>query len=486
MVLTRTLGPGNNAFYLAANQVPRVIGIVVSHADVASETIGKQLRAIGEWTVKTDSDRPAPAGGGKYWTSGRFELRTFEELHLELTDVETAFDDPDLVVFASRHSGDTGALLSAHHTGNIGAAEFGGDDHQLARAAPNATATVIEGLRNHAPPDYDVCMECTHHGPSSVGAPSLFVEVGSSEEHWEDEDAAEAVARAILALENTTADRTRQLVGIGGNHYAPRFTRIVTETDWAVGHVLADWGLESVPHPETRRSVLEQAIEQSNTEYAVVDGSWPEVQSLLEEIACTVVSETWVRETTGVPLHLVEALEAQLGSVDDGLRLGDPARGLLPVSYAIVEFPTDLRDRLLAIDRSGTMEALEATCLAYETIEDGNRAGARIVLPKEGEPNKSGDVRLPEPLTDAILNILAKEYDTIDVADDTVTATTETFDPTVAQDRGVPEGPKYGQLANGRAVEIDGDTVYPDEVMTTTTATFSLSVPVWGTGTVSG
>ncbi|MCF2242036.1 D-tyrosyl-tRNA(Tyr) deacylase, partial [Halobacterium salinarum] len=71
-----------------------------------------------------------------------------------------------MVVVVSRHSGDTGPLLSAHYTGNFGAAEYGGADRSVAPACPNAHHAVVDSLRSYAPEDYDVAMECTHHGPT--------------------------------------------------------------------------------------------------------------------------------------------------------------------------------------------------------------------------------------------------------------------------------------------------------------------------------
>jgi hypothetical protein len=53
----------------------------------------------------------------------------------------------------------------------------------------------VSALEEHAPEGYETGIECTHHGPSAVGVPSLFVEVGSDEPQWKDETAARAVAR---------------------------------------------------------------------------------------------------------------------------------------------------------------------------------------------------------------------------------------------------------------------------------------------------
>lgn len=123
-----------------------MIGIVVSHADSASERIGEELLELADWRSAEDSAQPESEGGGTYYRleieGMNFELRTFEEWHLELDGVAETFSDPGLVVFASRHSGETGPLLTAHFTGNFGEAEFGGESGTLAEACQIGRAHV--------------------------------------------------------------------------------------------------------------------------------------------------------------------------------------------------------------------------------------------------------------------------------------------------------------------------------------------------------
>ncbi|OYR66438.1 hypothetical protein DJ71_22020, partial [Halorubrum sp. E3] len=146
-------------------------------------------------------------GGGTYYRTDGFELREFDDLHIRLSDPTAAFDcDPEFLAFVSRHSGETGELLTAHVTGNFGPAPYGGEPETLARAAPGAEKRVVEALARHAPDGYEVGIECTHHGPTDTAVPSLFVELGSDEPQWEDPEAARAVARAVLDLRGTGAD----------------------------------------------------------------------------------------------------------------------------------------------------------------------------------------------------------------------------------------------------------------------------------------
>ncbi|XP_022736518.1 D-aminoacyl-tRNA deacylase-like isoform X2 [Durio zibethinus] len=42
-------------------------------------------------------------------------------------------------------------------------------------------------------PEFEVTLEATHHGPE-INSPTMFVEIGSAEEYWYRQDAAQAIA----------------------------------------------------------------------------------------------------------------------------------------------------------------------------------------------------------------------------------------------------------------------------------------------------
>jgi D-aminoacyl-tRNA deacylase len=460
-----------------------VIALAVSRADRASEHVADHLLDAADWDDRRDDDRPADAGGGSYHVRPGFELRTFDDLHLHLDDAAAAFSDPSLLVFLSRHSGETGPLLSAHHTGNFGPAEYGGADGELARAAPNALAAALSALADHAPDGYDVGVECTHHGPSRVGAPSLFVELGSGPDEWDDPAGARAVARAVLDLagvapDRPDGDRTRHVVGFGGGHYAPRFERLVRETDWTVGHVGADWPLEAMGPPAENGEVIRAAFERSAADLALVDGDRPALVDVVADLGYRVVSETFLRATTGVPRSLVDRVEAALGAVDDGVRFGAPARvGLAdppgasddadaggeggdPVAFAVRDLPAGLLDAALGVDHDAARDAVDDHAVAYGTTESGRRPTGRAALPLEDGTTAAAY----DGLVDACCDVLRGRYREVRRADGAVVARERAFDAAAAADLGVPEGPAFGRLAGGDSVEVDGRRVTPEEV----------------------
>jgi len=475
-----------------------VIGIVVSSADSASEHVGEHLLELADWRRRVDDVHPDAEGGGAVFRTDEFELRTFETIHLDVEAAAAPFDDPDLLVFASRHAGDTGALLTAHFTGNFGPAKFGGEDNALAAACPNALSTVVDALDERAPPEYDVGIEATHHGPTEVGAPSMFVELGSDEDQWRDPEGARAVARAILDLGGAAPYAERQpgdgdspavtdcpirrhVVGIGGGHYAPRFERIARETGWHVGHVAADWALDAMGDPAEHRDVLDAAFERSEADLALVDdadGEYEDVVDAIEELGYRTVGERWLRETDGVPLSLVTPLEDRLSTIADGLRFGVPAREAELVSedeVAVVDLPDDLLAEAQGVDREAVRDAVERHAYAFETSESGTRVEGRAAFPAAGDVEDAADPATDdagstdEPaayrdLIAALADVLAAKYDTVELRNGCLRVATEAFDPELAGAAGVPEGPAFGKLSNGQAVEVDGETVAPEDV----------------------
>jgi len=158
--------------------------------------------------------------------------------------------DPQIAVFLSRHrSKMEEPTLTVHPIGNYGDAEFGGRPRTLIPAAPRYMAHLLRLMRKHLQKtnlQYHVCYEVTHHGPY-LNIPTLFAEVGSTEHQWRQKEPAEIVATSLLELlstykyEKDFPTTIPVLLGIGGGHYAPRFTDVVFERNAAFGHMIPSY-----------------------------------------------------------------------------------------------------------------------------------------------------------------------------------------------------------------------------------------------------
>ncbi|MFC6730359.1 hypothetical protein ACFQDG_17040, partial [Natronoarchaeum mannanilyticum] len=250
--------------------------------------------------------------------------------------------------------------------------------------------------------------------------------------------------------------------------YAPRFERIVRETGWHVGHVAVDWALDAMGDPDQRRDVLDAAFAHSEADLALVDdadGEYEDVVDVIEELGYRTVGERWLRETDGVPLSLVTPLEDELSSISDGLRFGDPAReaDIVPEDeVAVVDLPDDLLAEAQGVDRDAVRDAFERHAYAFETNESGTRVAGRAAFPAAdgggSKPNAYQD------LVAALADVLAEKYDAVERRNGCLRVEIEAFDPELASAAGVPEGPAFGKLSNGQSVEVDGETVAPEDV----------------------
>jgi len=91
---------------------------------------------------------------------------------------------------------------------------------------------------------HKVCLEVTHHGPY-LDTPTLFTEVGSTKDEWNKKEPAKIIAKSLLeSLEKDLTEDTTILVGIGGGHYAPRFTDLVFQKKVAFGHMIPKYQIK--------------------------------------------------------------------------------------------------------------------------------------------------------------------------------------------------------------------------------------------------
>ena len=222
-----------------------MIAIVVSRGDVASVNIGEALQSQGAWQEHDNVLR-----------SSELLLYYIPDMHLEHDHVNRELpdsEDIEAVVFASRHRSRSGQkTLSVHPIGNYRDSDFGGRNRALVPAAPELMHRALQKLHDNAAAlDYDVCYEVTHHGPF-LSLPTFFIEVGSSEQEWQDMAACNAIADALLTGQGNAS---RVAIGLGGGHYAPRFTDLALDEDVAFGHMIPDYQLRHIDESMVQAAV---------------------------------------------------------------------------------------------------------------------------------------------------------------------------------------------------------------------------------------
>lgn len=92
--------------------------------------------------------------------------------------------DYDGFIFLSKHAAESGVLaLTCHSTGNFSSAKFGGNDRQVAVPKPDFQKSYLQTLKKNQSQfsDFQVTIEATHHGPTALTKPSIFVEIGTTE-----------------------------------------------------------------------------------------------------------------------------------------------------------------------------------------------------------------------------------------------------------------------------------------------------------------
>ena len=135
-----------------------------------------------------------------------------------------------IVLVLSKHTSEKRIKsITAHTPGNwTKFNEYGGKKEAISVANPILqTIFIRKAYENNKFEDFEVTFEVTHHGPS-INLPITFFEIGSSEEDWKREDIAKFIVDIILDslkdFEKAMNKENKICLGIGGPHYAPKFT----------------------------------------------------------------------------------------------------------------------------------------------------------------------------------------------------------------------------------------------------------------------
>lgn len=252
-----------------------MILIVCSVSDIAGMNISEKLRELANFNECQTVNREVRKWTGKIAEKEVLLVHRQEDI-LYCNDLEK-FYLPELIIFASRHSSATGEkTLTVHVPGNFGEAKYGGSPKNLSVAPPQhlkAALLKLSEMKNKLGLNYQVSQEQTHHGPTPI-RPSFFIEIGSSEKNWKDENAGLAVAQTIIDVLQLDKKDWYIAAGFGGGHYAPKFSEINLNSNIAVGHIASKYTV-----PLLDEEMLKQIVTRTLGElkYFIID--WKGVKS---------------------------------------------------------------------------------------------------------------------------------------------------------------------------------------------------------------
>ncbi|MDP6599946.1 MAG: D-aminoacyl-tRNA deacylase [Candidatus Woesearchaeota archaeon] len=211
------------------------------------------------------------------------KLYTINSEHIYTDGLDRKID-ADLFIFISKHSAVEGRpSLTCHPIGNFGKAEKGGREKTLCTAPSFFLKNILNELnKNSDDADYDVTMEATHHGPF-LEKPILFVEIGSSEKEWEDQNAGSIIAKSLISTIKNNSNNNdsinknfneknnnyESIFVIGGSHYNHVATKAMLKTNFGVGHICTKYNLENLDE-----SLIKQAMKKTIPEARFVLLDW--------------------------------------------------------------------------------------------------------------------------------------------------------------------------------------------------------------------
>ncbi|MFX1510575.1 MAG: D-aminoacyl-tRNA deacylase [Promethearchaeota archaeon] len=239
-----------------------------SQKDLAAQHIKRQLLTLFPFTETSDTYDDHPI-----YQLDQLSVVTIEPDSINADNLDDHFS-ADLFIFASRHkSAAFKPALLTHVPGNWAEAELGGKPSTLCIAPPSAMKIALQTLLSEQKrlglTDWACGLEATHHGPFIESTPVLFIEIGSTEHEWQNPLAAEIVARTIVTTAQQYQTSYPAVLGFGGPHYCPGFTRLNSETKYAVSHVMPRYHLDQLSE-----TLITQAIHRSRPKPTIAAIDW--------------------------------------------------------------------------------------------------------------------------------------------------------------------------------------------------------------------
>ncbi len=238
--------------------------LIFSKEDTAS------MNVLNKFKENYDLIKEGECCNNTFYKLERFHLFILNEkmVHSENIDEiiknvsKTEYED---FIFVSKHRSEAGIkCLTVHPFGNYGEADLGGKRREIVSVNPVLlTGSLLKLNELNTIKDFSINFEVTHHGPFISGR-GFFIEIGSSENEYKNDEAGKILMNAIMDMNETGDDIIA--VGIGGGHYAPRFTSLALSRKISFGHMAPKYHAKDIDE-----EMLKKMINRSNAKYIIME-----------------------------------------------------------------------------------------------------------------------------------------------------------------------------------------------------------------------
>ena len=177
---------------------------------------------------------------GEIYRGSNYDLLIISSPAIQADWLEEKFNY-DGFIFLSKHAAESGVLaLTCHSTGNFSEAKFGGNPQQIATPHPDLQKKYLQTLwKNRSMfSDFQITIEATHHGPTALKKPTIFIEIGTTETQWTDVSLCNSVAKLVDEVLSKDIPSNPLAICFGGTHYPEKFTNQLLEGKFALGTVM--------------------------------------------------------------------------------------------------------------------------------------------------------------------------------------------------------------------------------------------------------
>lgn len=171
-----------------------------------------------------------------------------EQIDKKLPELNNA----EFLIFATKHQSKEGKpSLSLHAPGNWRSADFGGKIGKVCPTSALVLKFLFQKLNENAANQeirHNITIEVTHHGPL-VSKPCCFIEIGSNEQDWKNQELGKIIAKTIFDFQDfekwKDENKIKIAIGIGGLHYCPNFNKIQLSqnSNIAISHIIPEYAL---------------------------------------------------------------------------------------------------------------------------------------------------------------------------------------------------------------------------------------------------